>query len=270
MQTKPIAILGLSLLAALSYASAQTVPFSYSQDFTGTNGAFPAEWWDASGGFFTPVISEIRNNSLYLSRTAASGTSATRNALYNGAGSTNWADYTVSATFINSSATNRSGLIARWQPDATISSGELKGYLATTFGNKIHISLNSKNNGGFDHDTHLLAVANLTENLSDAQAARMVLTVNGSLLSAFLYIESTSASGTFDKLIGSVSTTDTTYLTGSAGVMTRFTTDGRSTVWDDFTVSGTAVVPEPGSTSIAIALAVCGLLYLRRRAARKG
>lgn len=259
MYRKTIAIVTLGVLAALTHAAAQT-SFEYTQDFTGPDGSFPADWWDASRGTFSRPIVEIRDNKLYLERTATHA--ATRNAIYNGEGSANWADYTVSATFINSTSNNRSGLIARWQQGATLETGELKGYLATTFDDKIYISINSASNGGFNHEGYLLAEANLTQSLAANQAAYMTFAVYGTLLTANLYIE--SSPGTFDELIGTVSVNNSAYASGSAGVMTRFTAANRSTTWDGFTVSGNTI-PEPATTAILLGGIICGLIYFKRR-----
>ena len=71
----------------------------------------------------------------------------------------------------------------------------------------------------------------------------MVFELNGSELTAWLYAEGTTP-GVYDDLLGSVTTTDTTYTKGSAGLRSSLGGYNRESFFDDFVVSE---IPEPAS-----------------------
>ncbi|MDQ8192804.1 hypothetical protein QEH59_00105 [Coraliomargarita sp. SDUM461004] len=233
MRNRILTILAITISAALQHSAATPI---YSETFDNRDDKFPQGWFDSSHGTLTPKVVEIRNNALYMSRPDQTNDSAaTRNALYAGSGSSELTDYTVEAYFKNNHVANRSGVIVRWQDDSITNSNTLKGYLATIYNNEIYISKDSNPNGGFNHPDYLLATNKLNRPIFGDQKVRITFTVSGSTLTARGYIK--SRTGDFDRLIGEVTTTDKTYQQGSAGVMSRFLYRGRSTRWDDFSIT---------------------------------
>lgn len=244
--------------------TAQAAPtFSYSEDFTGSNGSFPTDWYDGTKSDppdFTQPITEIRSNALYMERGFASNLddAPPRNAAYNGPDSSMWQDYTVEVFWSEErqdSSRHTTGIIARWQgpsdPFNAYFAYERNGELVIGRG----IGTDDKDNAAF-----VLGSASLSRAPANDEVTRLVFDLNGDTLTAEMFEEGSTA-GVFDVSMGSVSVNDSTHSQGSAGVRAYFGGKGRDASFDDFSVEGT-LVPEPGSLAL---VGLGGLLMLRRR-----
>jgi len=252
------------MTVGLTAGTASGAAFTFSEDFTGADGTLPADWYDtpqfnANDNFSAP-ITEIQSNELVMERgsTGSTNDNDRRHLAYNGSGSQDWQDYTAEVFWsedTQNSNTHTTGLIARWQG----TSNQFQGYSAIEKGGNIQIYRDLEENG----DGTLLATAGLSRTPSNGEVTRMTFTVSGDTLTAELF-EDAENDLAFDDSLGSVSVTDSTYATGSAGVKAYFAADNRSATFDDFSVEGT-LVPEPASAAL---LGLGGLLIAGRRRQR--
>lgn len=242
--------LSLTVLSAIVLLAAGLAPqafaseINYTQDFTGPDGSFPADWFDSTHGSFSNNIVDINNNQLRMRRDASNPSSLARNAAYVGGDSATWDNYTVEVLFTGNTESQyqATGILGRWQGASSINSG----YFAyEMYGTPGVLKIGKDYSGQGDAAT-VLASTSLARTVHANEVTRLVFQLNGEQLTAWLYAEG-STPGVYDDLLGTVTTTDSTYSQGSAGLRAGLGGYNREALFDDFSVTS---IPEPAAVSM--------------------